>query len=123
MFITCYSIMNSISHCNIKLEMFMRLARKIWGRDISTERSRAVEGRRFRQFFGCPAAVVLSVSRRLAMNHRFHMVENVMCIIIKIKDPKTFRGRVKYFISAIVDLEADIVINPFFFGSYLCTST
>ena len=31
MFITCYSIMNSLPHCNIKLEMFMRLARKIWG--------------------------------------------------------------------------------------------
>ena len=45
----------------------MILARKIWGRNISAERSRAVEDRIFREFFGCPAAVVLSVSRRLAM--------------------------------------------------------
>ena len=49
--------------------------------------------------------------------------ENVMCTLIKVKDPETFRSRVKNFISAITDLEADIVSNPFFFVSHLCTST
>ena len=44
--------------------------------------------------------------------------ENVMCTLIKVKDPKTFRGRVKDFISAIADLEADIVSNSFVFLSY-----
>ena len=49
--------------------------------------------------------------------------ENVMCTLIKVKDPKTFRGRVKDFISAIADLEAEIVSNPFFFISYLYIPT
>ena len=49
--------------------------------------------------------------------------ENMMCPLIKVKDPKTFRGRMKDFISAITDLEADIMSNPFFFVSYLCTSS
>ena len=44
--------------------------------------------------------------------------ENVMCTLIKVKDPKTFRGRVKDFILAIADLEADIVSNSFVFLSY-----
>ena len=54
---------------------------------------------------------------------KVHPKENMMCTLIKVKDPKTFRGRVKDFISAIADLEADIVSNPFFFVSYLCAST
>ena len=49
--------------------------------------------------------------------------ENMMFTLIKVKDPKTSRGRVKDFSSAIADLESDIVSNPFFFVSYLCTST
>ena len=49
--------------------------------------------------------------------------ENVMCIIIKVKKPKIFQGRVKHFLSVIADLEVDIVSNPLFFVSYLCTST
>ena len=47
----------------------------------------------------------------------------MMYTIIKVKDPKTFRDRVEDIISAIADLEADIVSNSFFFVSYLCTST
>ena len=54
---------------------------------------------------------------------KIHPKENVMYTRIKVKDPKTFRGKVEDFISAITDLEADIVSNPFFFVSYLCTST
>ena len=61
------------------------------------------------------------------MDSTFHedvpKTKNVMYTLIKVKDQKTFRGRVIYFISAIADLEADIVSNPFFFVSYLCTST
>ena len=49
--------------------------------------------------------------------------ENVMCIIIKVKKPKIFQGRVKHFLSVIADLEVDIVSNPLFFVSYLYTST
>jgi len=131
----------SLSHCNIKLEIFIRIARKIWGRDPSKVRAWAVEDRRFREFFGCSAVVVRSLWRRLAMTSQVpyggepkHLLwtllfmkvypkENVMCTLIKVKDPKTFRGRVKDFISAIADLAADIVSNPFFFVSYLCTST
>ena len=45
--------------------------------------------------------------------------ENVMCTIIKVKNQKTFRGRVKHFISAIADLEADTVSDFFLFVSYL----
>ena len=40
--------------------------------------------------------------------------ENVMCSLIHVKDPKTFRGKVKAFISAIADLQADIVSDLFF---------
>ena len=36
-----------------------------------------------------------------------------MCTLIKVKDPKTSRGRVKDFISAIADLESDVVSNLF----------
>ena len=61
--------MKYLSHCNIKLEIFMRLAREIWGRDSSKVRAWAVEDRRFRDFFGCSAVVVRvrSLWRRLAM--------------------------------------------------------
>ena len=52
------------------------------------------------------------------MTEKVYPKENMMYPIIKVKDPKTFRGRVKYFISAIADLEVDIVSNPFFFVSY-----
>ena len=133
--------MKSLSHCNIKLEIFMRHAREIWGRDPSRVRAWAVEDRRFREFFGCVAVVLLSLWMRLAITSQVpyagkpkHLLwtllfmkvyskENVIYALIKVKDPKTFRGRVKDFISAIADLEADIVSNPFFFVSYLCTST
>ena len=54
---------------------------------------------------------------------KVHPKENVMYTIIKVKDPKTFRGKVEDFISTITDIEADIVSNPFFFVSYLCTSS
>jgi len=119
--------MKSLSHCNIKLEIFMKLVREISGRDPSTVRSWAVEYRRFREFFGCAAVGVLSLLGRLAMisqvpyggepKHllwtllfmKVYSKENVMCTLIKVKDPKAFRGRVKDFISAIADLEADIV--------------
>ena len=54
---------------------------------------------------------------------KMYLKENVMCTLIKVKDPKTFRDRMEDIISAIADLEAEIVSNPFFFVSYLCTST
>ena len=51
---------------------------------------------------------------------KVHPKENVMYTIIKVKDPKTFRGKVEDFISTITDIEADIVSNPFFsFRIYL----
>ena len=124
--------MKLLPHCNIKLETFMRLAMEIWGRHPSTVRAWTAEDRRFRESFGCAAVVVLSVWIILAIpsqvpyseepKHLFwtlrfmkvHPKENVMCTIIKVKDPKTFRGRENFFISPIVDLEADIVSNPFF---------
>ena len=59
--------MKSFIHYNIKLEIFMRLAREIWGRDPSTVRAWVVEDRIFQKFFGCAAVVVLSLWRRLAM--------------------------------------------------------
>ena len=133
--------MQSLSHCNINLEICMILAREIWGRDPSRVRAWAVEDMRCREFFGCAVVVGLSLWGVLAITSQVpyggepkHLLwtllfmkvypkENVMCTLIKVKDPKTFRGRVKDFISAIADLEADIVSNPFFFVSYLCTST
>ena len=59
--------MKSLSHCNIKLEIFMKIAREIWGRDTSEVRVWVVEDRRFQDFFGCSAVVVRSLWRRLAM--------------------------------------------------------
>ena len=59
--------MKTLSHCNIKLEIFMRLAREIWGQDYSTVKAWAVEDRRFREFFGCAAVVVLSLWRTVAI--------------------------------------------------------
>ena len=133
--------MRSLSHCNIKLEIFMRHAREIWGRNPARVRAWVVEDRKFREFVGCAAVIVLSLWKRLAITSqvpyggeskhllwnllfmKVYLEEIVMSTIIKVKDPKTFRGRVKDFISAIADLEADIVSNPFFFVSYLCTST
>ena len=41
--------------------------------------------------------------------------EGVMCKLINVKDPKTFRGRVKDFIEAISDLESDVVSYYFLF--------
>ena len=115
----------------IKLNRLMRVAMDIWERDPSIVRSKMIEDRRFREFFGCSAVVVLSVWRILQLslqtpydgkpNHflwvlffmKVYPKEGVMCTIIKVKDPKTFRGRVKYFISAIADLESDVVSNLF----------
>ena len=59
--------MKSFIHYNIKLEIFMRLAREIWGRDPSRVRAWAVEDRIFREFFGCASVVVLSLWRGLAI--------------------------------------------------------
>ena len=59
--------MKSLQNCKIELEISIRLAREIWGRDPSITRARAVEDRRFRKFFGCSAVVVLTAWRRLAM--------------------------------------------------------
>ena len=59
--------MKSLSRCNIKLEIFMRLAREIWGQDPSKVRAWAVEDRRFREFLGCSVVVVRSLWRRLVM--------------------------------------------------------
>ena len=41
-----------------------------------------------------------------------------MCKIVNVKDPQIFRGRVKYCISAIADLESNVVSESFFFISY-----
>ena len=46
---------------------------------------------------------------------KVHPKEGIMCKLIDIKDPKTFRGRVKYFIKAIADLESDVVSYSFNF--------
>ena len=44
--------------------------------------------------------------------------ECMMCKIVNVKDPQIFRGRVKYFILAIADLESNVVSEAFFFISY-----
>ena len=116
----------------LKLKKLMELAREIWGRDPSIVSAQRVEGRRFREFFGCSALVALSAWRKLQLslqipyggkpNHllwallfmKVYPKENVMCSLIHVKDPKTFRGKVKAFISAIADLQADIVSDLFF---------
>ena len=105
----------------------MELAREVWGRDPSIVSTQRVEGRRFQEFFGSSMVVVLSVWRRLHLslqipyggkpNHllralifmKVYPKENLMCSLIHVKDPKIFRGKVKVFISAIADLETDVV--------------
>ena len=57
--------MKSLFHCNIKLEIFMRHASEIWDRNPARVGAWAVEDRRFREFFGCAAVVVLSLWKRL----------------------------------------------------------
>ena len=44
---------------------------------------------------------------------RNHLLLALLFIKVKIKDPKTFRGRVNYFISAISNLELDVVSDLF----------
>ena len=98
----------------------MRRAREIWGRDPSTIRSWANEDRIIRELFGYAVVVVLSLWRRLAITSQVsycgepkHLLwtllfmkvypkENVMCTLIKVKDPKTFRGRVKYLFQLLL---------------------
>ena len=46
---------------------------------------------------------------------KVYQKEGIMCKIIDIMDPNTFRGRVKYFIETIVDLEWDVVSYSFDF--------
>ena len=98
-----------------------------------------VEDGRFREFFECSAMVVMSMWRRLSRTSQIpfggepkHMLwallfmkvypkEGVMCKLINVEDPKTFRGRVKDFIEAISDLESDIVSYFFnFCFVFLC---
>ena len=123
----------SLPHCNLRSTSLMRRAREIWGRDSSTEGAKMVEDRRFREFFGCSAMVAMSVWRRLSRTSQIpfggepkHLLwallfmkvypkEGVMCKLINVKDPKTFRGRVKGFIEAIADLESDVVSYSFYF--------
>ena len=113
----------SLPHCNLRSANLMRCAREIWGRDSLTEGAQIVDYRRFRKFFGCSAVVSISVWRRLSYTSQIpfggepkHLLwtllfmkvyqkEGIMCKIIDIMDPNTFRGRVKYFIETIVDLE------------------
>ena len=52
----------------IKLNRLMRVAMDIWERDPSIVRSKMIEDRRFREFFGCSAVVVLSVWRILQLS-------------------------------------------------------
>ena len=101
-----------------------------------------VENRRFREFFGISVVVAKSVWRRLSSISQIpfggepkHMLwallfmkvypkEGVMCKLINVKDPKTFRGRVKDFIEAIADLESDVVSHYFlFYFVFICIST
>ena len=123
----------SLPHCKLRSTSLLRYAREIWGRDSSKERSQRVEDRRFWEFFGISVVVAKSVWRRLSSISQIpfggepkHMLwallfmkvypkEGVMCKLINVKDPKTFRGRVKDFIEAIADLESDVVSYSFYF--------
>ena len=123
----------SLPHCKLRSTSLLRYAREIWGRDSSKKGSLMVEDRRFREFFGISVVVAKSVWRRLSYTSQIpfsgelkHMSwallfmkvypkEMVMCKLINVKDPKTFRGRVKDFIEAISDLESDIISYSFNF--------
>ena len=123
----------SLPRYKLRSTSLMRCAREIWGRDSSTERAQMVEDRRFREFFGVSAMVAISVWRRLSRTSQIpfggepkHLLwallfmkvyptEGIMCKLIGIKCPKTFRGRVKDFIEAIADLESDVVSYSFNF--------
>ena len=49
----------------VKRNRLTRFARGIWGEDPLIARSKTIENRMFREFFGYLAVVVLSVWRRL----------------------------------------------------------
>ena len=123
----------SLPDCNLRSTSPMRCVREILGRNSSTEGAQMVEDRRFREFFGCSAIVVILVWRRLSRTlqipfggepkHLFWALlfmkvypkEGILCKLINIKDPKKFRDRVKDFIEAIADLESDVVSYSFNF--------
>ena len=94
----------------------MRFVREIWERDPLVVRYQMTKDKRFQEFFGCSAVVSLLVWRRLKLilqvpyggkpNYllwallfmKVYPKEGMMCTLIHVKDPKSFRGKVRYFI-------------------------
>ena len=115
------------------LETVNRFAREIWRRDPDKAKSLMREDRRFREFFGCSAVVALSVWRRLELGSlvpddgtikhlmwtllfmKVYPKKEVMCILIQVNDPKTYRKRIWSFMEAIADLAGQVVSNYCFF--------
>ena len=108
-------------------DLVLRLAREIWRRDPMKARAKISEDRRFREFFGCSAIVISTIWRWLEKNSlvpdgcevlhllwslvfmKVYPLQQVMCTLINVLDPKTFRGRVWKMIEAVANLEAYLV--------------
>ena len=109
------------------MEKVLHFAREIWRRDPAKVRSKLSEDRRFREFFGCSAVVAISVWRRLEMGSQVpdgctlkHLLwslvfmkvypkQQVMCTLVNVFDPKTFKSRVWGMIEAVSNLETEVV--------------
>ena len=112
---------------DLDLRVVMKLARKILRRDPDRARSLMTEDRRFRYFFECSSVVALTIWRKLKLASlvpengtmeclmwtllfmQLYPKKEVICVLIKVHDAKTYRKRIWSFIEAIADLAGHIV--------------
>ena len=112
---------------DLDLRAVMKLARKIWRRDLDRTGSLMTEDRRFRDIFGCSSVVALTVCIKLELASlvpenrtmeclmwtllfmQLYPKKEVICVVIQVHDPKTYRKKIWSFIEAIVDLAGQVV--------------